>query len=131
MDTLGFSDPTSDAAMEHMLRFSGKMILLDKLLPKLRAQGSKVLIFSQMVRVLDIIEDYLRWKAYKLERLDGSTSGAHRQAAIDRFSKPGSDRFAFLLSTRAGGMGINLTAADTIIIFDSDFNPQSVSTARS
>ena len=107
MEELSITDPTGDAAMEHMLQFSGKLILLDKLLHKLRASGSKVLIFSQMVRALDLIEDYLRWRQWKLERLDGSTSGAHRQAAIDRFSRPGSDRFVFLLSTRAGGMGIN------------------------
>lgn len=103
---------------------SGKMVLIDKLLPKLKAGGHKVLIFSQMVRVLDILEDYLVWKGYTHERLDGRIRGNDRQAAIDRFSKPDSDRFVFLLCTRAGGLGINLTAADTVIIFDSDWNPQ-------
>lgn len=103
---------------------SGKMVLIDKLLPKLKAGGHKVLIFSQMVRVLDILEDYLVWRGYTHERLDGRIRGNDRQAAIDRFSKPDSDRFVFLLCTRAGGLGINLTAADTVIIFDSDWNPQ-------
>lgn len=107
-----------------LIEASGKMVLIDKLLPKLKAGGHKVLIFSQMVRVLDILEDYLVWKGYTHERLDGRIRGNDRQAAIDRFSKPDSDRFVFLLCTRAGGLGINLTAADTVIIFDSDWNPQ-------
>ncbi|XP_070187859.1 chromodomain-helicase-DNA-binding protein 8-like isoform X4 [Littorina saxatilis] len=103
---------------------SGKMVLIDKLLPRLKQGGHKVLIFSQMIRVLDIIEDYLVQKKYMFERLDGRIRGTMRQEAIDRFSKPDSDRFAFLLCTRAGGLGINLTAADTVIIYDSDWNPQ-------
>lgn len=107
-----------------LIEASGKMVLIDKLLPKLKAGGHKVLIFSQMVRVLDILEDYMVWKGYTHERLDGRIRGNDRQAAIDRFSKPDSDRFVFLLCTRAGGLGINLTAADTVIIFDSDWNPQ-------
>lgn len=61
---------------------------------------------------------------YLYERIDGRVRGNLRQAAIDRFSKPDSDRFVFLLCTRAGGLGINLTAADTCVIFDSDWNPQ-------
>lgn len=74
--------------------------------------------------MLDILEDYMNFRGYKYERLDGQISGNIRQDAIDRFSEPDSDRFAFLLTTRAGGVGINLTAADTVIIFDSDWNPQ-------
>jgi SNF2 family DNA or RNA helicase len=107
-----------------LIQSSGKMVLIDKLLPKLQSGGHKVLIFSQMVRVLDLLEDYLQHKGYSFERLDGSIRGNDRQAAIDRFCKPGSEKFIFLLSTRAGGLGINLTAADTVIIFDSDWNPQ-------
>lgn len=80
--------------------------------------------FLQMVKMLDMLSDYLRERRYSHERLDGTVRGDLRQAAIDRFSKPGSDTFIFLLSTRAGGLGINLTAADTCIIFDSDWNPQ-------
>ncbi|XP_043913895.1 chromodomain-helicase-DNA-binding protein 8 [Protopterus annectens] len=114
----------ADFHLQAMVRSSGKLVLIDKLLPKLKAGGHKVLIFSQMVRCLDILEDYLIQKRYLYERIDGRVRGNLRQAAIDRFSKPDSDRFVFLLCTRAGGLGINLTAADTCIIFDSDWNPQ-------
>ncbi|KAL5021350.1 hypothetical protein ScPMuIL_000505 [Solemya velum] len=107
-----------------MIQSSGKLVLLDKLLPKLKQNGHKVLVFSQMIKVLDILEDYLIHKHYLYERLDGRIRGNIRQEAIDRFSKPDSDRFVFLLCTRAGGLGINLTAADTVIIYDSDWNPQ-------
>ncbi|KAM9510384.1 chromodomain-helicase-DNA-binding protein 8 [Guaruba guarouba] len=113
-----------DFHLQAMVRSAGKLVLIDKLLPKLKAGGHKVLIFSQMVRCLDILEDYLIQKRYLYERLDGRVRGNLRQAAIDRFSRPDSDRFVFLLCTRAGGLGINLTAADTCIIFDSDWNPQ-------
>uniref|UniRef100_A0A8C4YKM8 Chromodomain helicase DNA binding protein 8 n=1 Tax=Gopherus evgoodei TaxID=1825980 RepID=A0A8C4YKM8_9SAUR len=112
-----------DLHLQAMVRSAGKLVLIDKLLPKLKAGGHKVLIFSQMVRCLDILEDYLIQR-YLYERIDGRVRGNLRQAAIDRFSKPDSDRFVFLLCTRAGGLGINLTAADTCIIFDSDWNPQ-------
>ena len=107
-----------------LIAASGKLVFLNKLLPKLRAEGHRVLIFSQMVRMLDILEDYLASQEMSCERLDGGTSGNERQASIDRFMDPKSDAFAFLLSTRAGGVGINLTAADTVVIFDSDWNPQ-------
>ncbi|KYO27317.1 hypothetical protein Y1Q_0021242 [Alligator mississippiensis] len=117
--------PTApDFHLQAMIHSAGKLVLIDKLLPKMKAGGHKVLIFSQMVRCLDILEDYLIHKRYLYERIDGRVRGNLRQAAIDRFSKPDSDRFVFLLCTRAGGLGINLTAADTCIIFDSDWNPQ-------
>ncbi|KAE8598858.1 hypothetical protein XENTR_v10016966 [Xenopus tropicalis] len=116
-------DP-SDFQLQAMTQAAGKLVLIDKLLPKLKAGGHRVLIFSQMVRCLDILEDYLIQRRYPYERIDGRVRGNLRQAAIDRFSKPDSDRFVFLLCTRAGGLGINLTAADTCIIFDSDWNPQ-------
>uniref|UniRef100_A0A3B4UG13 Chromodomain helicase DNA binding protein 8 n=1 Tax=Seriola dumerili TaxID=41447 RepID=A0A3B4UG13_SERDU len=117
-------DPLApDFHLQALIRSAGKLVLLDKLLPRLKAGGHKVLIFSQMVRCLDILEDYLINK-YLYERIDGRVRGNLRQAAIDRFSKPDSDRFVFLLCTRAGGLGINLTAADTCVIFDSDWNPQ-------
>uniref|UniRef100_A0A8C3TFD1 Chromodomain helicase DNA binding protein 9 n=1 Tax=Chelydra serpentina TaxID=8475 RepID=A0A8C3TFD1_CHESE len=117
--------PTApDFHLQAMIQSAGKLVLIDKLLPKMKAGGHKVLIFSQMVRCLDILEDYLIHKRYLYERIDGRVRGNLRQAAIDRFSKPDSDRFVFLLCTRAGGLGINLTAADTCIIFDSDWNPQ-------
>uniref|UniRef100_A0A1I7UEI0 KIX_2 domain-containing protein n=1 Tax=Caenorhabditis tropicalis TaxID=1561998 RepID=A0A1I7UEI0_9PELO len=107
-----------------LVQASGKVVLIEKLLPKLRKDGHKVLIFSQMVKVLDLLEEFLITMAYPFERIDGNVRGDLRQAAIDRFSKENSDRFVFLLCTRAGGLGINLTAADTVIIFDSDWNPQ-------
>lgn len=112
------------SSFQAMVNASGKLVLIDKLLPRLKQDGHRVLIFSQMVRCLDILEDYVTHKNYPFERIDGRVRGSERQQAIDRFSKPGSDRFVFLLCTRAGGLGINLTAADTVIIFDSDWNPQ-------
>lgn len=102
---------------------SGKMVLLNKLLPKLRQEGHKVLIFSQMVKMLDLISEFCDYKGFRYERLDGRVRGNERQKAIDRFETE-EDSFVFLLSTRAGGVGINLTAADICIIFDSDWNPQ-------
>ncbi|KAH8740693.1 SNF2L-like with a SWI/SNF2 ATpase and a Myb domain [Cryptosporidium ryanae] len=108
----------------HMVEASGKMVLLHKLLPKLFSQGSRVLIFSQMTRLLDIIDDYVRWCGYPYCRIDGSTPGIERQERIDIFNKNGSNKLIFLLSTRAGGIGINLATADVVILFDSDFNPQ-------
>lgn len=108
----------------HMVEASGKMVLLHKLLPKLFSQGSRVLLFSQMTRLLDIIDDYLRWCGYPYCRIDGSTPGIERQKRIDTFNKEGSDKLIFILSTRAGGIGINLATADVVILFDSDFNPQ-------
>ncbi len=106
-----------------LVQSSGKMILLDKLLPKLRSEGHKVLIFSQFIMMLDMLAEYCRLRGYQHETLDGRILGNERQKAIDRFNVD-KDSFVFLLSTRAGGVGINLTAADTCIIFDSDWNPQ-------
>ncbi|PVU87879.1 hypothetical protein BB559_005836 [Furculomyces boomerangus] len=103
---------------------SGKMLLLDKLLTRLKQGGHRVLIFSQMVRMLDIISDYLVFKNYSFQRLDGSVSSENRKKSIEQFNMPGSPDFCFILSTRAGGLGINLETADTVIIFDSDWNPQ-------
>ena len=77
-----------------------------------------------MVRVLDLLEELLRLNKYSYERLDGSTGASARHAAVDRFNRKSYQRFVMLLSTRAGGLGLNLTSADTVIIFDSDWNPQ-------
>ena len=114
------------ARRDAFLSASGKLVLLDKLLPKLKAEGHCVLVFSQFTMMLDLLVDFLRERRFGFERLDGNTHMDARQAAIDRFGREdGADRaFVFLLSTRAGGVGINLTAADTCIIFDSDWNPQ-------
>ena len=108
----------------HLWENSGKMSLLHKLLPKLKAQGSRVLIFSQMTRILDILEDYFRLLQFKYCRIDGNTDGEQRDAQMDVFNAPDSEKFAFLLSTRAGGLGINLATADIVILYDSDWNPQ-------
>uniref|UniRef100_A0A4W4EL03 SWI/SNF related, matrix associated, actin dependent regulator of chromatin, subfamily a, member 5 n=1 Tax=Electrophorus electricus TaxID=8005 RepID=A0A4W4EL03_ELEEL len=108
----------------HLVVNSGKMVVLDKLLPKLKEQGSRVLIFSQMTRMLDILEDYCMWRNYGYCRLDGQTPHEERQISINVFNEPNSAKFLFMLSTRAGGLGINLATADVVIIYDSDWNPQ-------
>jgi SWI/SNF-related matrix-associated actin-dependent regulator of chromatin subfamily A member 5 len=109
---------------EHLIDNSAKMIMLDSLLKRMKAQGSRVLIFSQMSRVLDIMEDYSVFRGYQYCRIDGSTAHEDRIAAIDDYNKEGSEKFLFLLTTRAGGLGINLTSADIVVLFDSDWNPQ-------
>lgn len=109
---------------ERLIQDSGKLVLLDKLLKKYKAQGSRVLIFSQMSRVLDILEDYCYLKEYEYCRIDGQTAHEDRISAIDEYNKSGSSKFLFLLTTRAGGLGINLTTADIVVLFDSDWNPQ-------
>uniref|UniRef100_A0A3Q1GZQ0 DNA helicase n=1 Tax=Anabas testudineus TaxID=64144 RepID=A0A3Q1GZQ0_ANATE len=106
-----------------LTKASGKLMLLQKMLRKLKEQGHRVLVFSQMTKMLDLLEDFLDYEGYKYERIDGGITGALRQEAIDRFNAPGACQFCFLLSTRAGGLGINLATADTVIIFDSDWNP--------
>ncbi|KAH0851858.1 hypothetical protein HID58_094424, partial [Brassica napus] len=102
------------------ISFRCKMVLLDKLLPKLKERDSRVLIFSQMTRLLDILEDYLMYRGYLYCRIDGNTGGDERDASIEAYNKPGSEKFVFLLSTRAGGLGINLATADVVILYDSD-----------
>ncbi|XP_054655939.1 chromodomain-helicase-DNA-binding protein 3 isoform X4 [Dunckerocampus dactyliophorus] len=106
-----------------LTKASGKLTLLQKMLRKLKEQGHRVLVFSQMTKMLDLLEDFLDYEGYKYERIDGGITGALRQEAIDRFNAPGACQFCFLLSTRAGGLGINLATADTVVIFDSDWNP--------
>ncbi|KAL8680438.1 MAG: hypothetical protein Q9186_003398 [Xanthomendoza sp. 1 TL-2023] len=109
---------------EHLIYNAGKMLMLDKILTRMKKQGSRVLIFSQMSRVLDILEDYCVFREHKYNRIDGSTAHEDRIAAIDEYNAPESEKFVFLLTTRAGGLGINLTSADIVILFDSDWNPQ-------
>lgn len=113
-----------DDVLTRLLKGSGKLVLLDKLLCRLRETGHRVLIFSQMVRMLDILAEYLQKRHFPFQRLDGSIKGEIRKQALDHFNAEGSQDFCFLLSTRAGGLGINLATADTVIIFDSDWNPQ-------
>uniref|UniRef100_A0A8C4TUH1 Chromodomain-helicase-DNA-binding protein 1-like n=1 Tax=Falco tinnunculus TaxID=100819 RepID=A0A8C4TUH1_FALTI len=107
---------------DHIVEASGKLVLLDKLLSFLYAGGHRVLLFSQMTQLLDILQDYLDYRGYSYERLDGSVRGEERYLAIKNFGQQ--PIFIFLLSTRAGGVGMNLTAADTVIFADGDFNPQ-------
>ena len=109
---------------ERIIKNSGKVILLDKLLQKLHPQGHRVLIFSQMTRMLDILEDYCWLRRWEYCRIDGSTSTADRDEAMETYNAPGSSKFIFMLSTRAGGLGINLATADTVVLYDSDWNPQ-------
>uniref|UniRef100_A0A5B7A9G1 DNA helicase n=1 Tax=Davidia involucrata TaxID=16924 RepID=A0A5B7A9G1_DAVIN len=109
---------------EEIVRSSGKFELLDRLLPKLHRAGHRVLLFSQMTRLMDILEIYLQLHDYKYLRLDGSTKTEERGTLLKQFNAPDSPFFMFLLSTRAGGLGLNLQTADTVIIFDSDWNPQ-------
>ncbi|XP_077381990.1 chromodomain-helicase-DNA-binding protein 4 isoform X1 [Festucalex cinctus] len=106
-----------------LTKASGKLMLLHKMMKKLKEGGHRVLVFSQMTKMLDLLEDFLENEGYKYERIDGGVTGNMRQEAIDRFNAPGAPQFAFLLSTRAGGLGINLASADTVIIYDSDWNP--------
>uniref|UniRef100_A0A8C4ZGW5 DNA helicase n=1 Tax=Gadus morhua TaxID=8049 RepID=A0A8C4ZGW5_GADMO len=106
-----------------LVKSSGKLTLMQKMMRKLKDQGHRVLIFSQMTKMLDLLEDFLEYEGYKYERIDGGITGGLRQEAIDRFNAPGAQQFCFLLSTRAGGLGINLATADTVIIYDSDWNP--------
>jgi len=124
-----------------LVRASGKFALLDRMLSRLHVDGHQVLIFSQMTAVLNVMEDYLLWRSWNYCRIDGNTKIDERQRQMDVFNSEktkgaggkrnlADDRtFVFLLSTRAGGLGINLTAADTCIIFDSDWNPHQDSQA--
>merc|ERR1711983_649176 len=104
-------------------RSSGKFELLDRILPKLKETGHRVLMFCQMTQCMTIIEDYFNFKGYKFLRLDGMTKSDERADMLKIFNSPESEYFIFLLSTRAGGLGLNFQTADTVIIFDSDWNP--------
>ncbi|XP_072036512.1 chromodomain-helicase-DNA-binding protein 5-like isoform X3 [Amphiura filiformis] len=115
--------PNGAYAVEALIKACGKMVLLCKMLRKLKADGHRVLIFSQMTKVLDLLEDFMEGEGYRYERIDGGITGNLRQDAIDRFNATNAEQFVFLLSTRAGGLGINLATADTVIIYDSDWNP--------
>jgi len=108
---------------ENIIRSSAKVELLDRMLPKLKAAGHRVLMFTQMTAVMTILEDYFAYRGFLSLRLDGSTPAEEREKRMYKFNAPDSPYFVFLLSTRAGGLGLNLTAANTVIIFDSDWNP--------
>ncbi|KAF7546962.1 hypothetical protein G7046_g9153 [Stylonectria norvegica] len=104
-------------------RSAGKFELLDRILPKYHATGHRVLMFFQMTAIMDIMEDYLRYRQFEYLRLDGTTKSDERSDLLREFNAPDSKYFMFLLSTRAGGLGLNLQTADTVIIYDSDWNP--------
>ncbi|KAJ3066937.1 hypothetical protein HDU98_009827 [Podochytrium sp. JEL0797] len=116
---------TTTAADLHqiMVDCCGKFALLQPMLRKLKDGGHRVLLFSQFKIALDIIEDFLEGEGYKYQRIDGDTPTSSRHAMIGKFNEPNSEDFIFLLTTRTGGTGINLTSADTVIIYDSDWNP--------
>ncbi|XP_031160547.1 lymphoid-specific helicase isoform X1 [Sander lucioperca] len=108
---------------EQLVQSSGKFLILDRLLLALKKRGHKVLIFSQFTTILDLLMDYCYLRGFQYSRLDGNMSYPERDENMTKFAKD-PEVFLFLLSTRAGGLGINLTTADTVIIFDSDWNPQ-------
>ncbi|KAI6281626.1 hypothetical protein MCOR27_004157 [Pyricularia oryzae] len=112
-----------ETMQRNLIEASPKLVLLSRMLPKLKEKGHRVLIFSQFLDQLDIIEDFLAGLGFLYQRLDGTMSSLEKQKRIDEFNAPSSELFAFLLSTRAGGVGINLATADTVIIMDPDFNP--------
>ena len=106
-----------------LYRSSGKFELLDRIFPKLKRSGHRILLFCQMTQLMTILEDYLSWRGHKYLRLDGTTKSDERGEMLAAFNDPKSEYFIFILSTRAGGLGLNLQTADTVIIFDSDWNP--------
>lgn len=120
----GVEDRTLPPLGEHLVQNCGKLVLLDKLLLRMKELGHRILLFTQMTRVLDILEDYMVMRRFKYCRIDGNTSYDDREERIDSFNAPDSDKFMFLLSTRAGGLGINLQTANVVILYDSDWNPQ-------
>merc|ERR1712106_927604 len=112
-----------------LFRASGKFEVLDRILPKLKMKDHRVLLFCQMTQLMTIMEDYLNFKGFKYLRLDGMTKSEDRGDLLKKFNTT-REYFLFLLSTRAGGLGLNLQSADTVIIFDSDWNPHQDLQAR-
>lgn len=115
-------DP-SHSSSDLLWRTAGKFELLDRIIPKFQKTGHRILVFFQMTQIMDIMEDFLRYRDVKYLRLDGGTKADERTELLQKFNAPNSPYFAFLLSTRAGGLGLNLQTADTVIIYDTDWNP--------
>ncbi|KAL0979957.1 hypothetical protein UPYG_G00192090 [Umbra pygmaea] len=115
--------PNGVISGHELYRASGKFELLDRILPKLHCTNHRVLLFCQMTSLMTIMEDYFTYRNFLYLRLDGTTKSEDRAALLKKFNEKGSQYFVFLLSTRAGGLGLNLQAADTVVIFDSDWNP--------
>ena len=119
-----------DASMElgdtynNIVEGSGKLKMLDRMLPRLKADGNRVLIFSQFTSMLNILEEYCDSRNHTYVRLDGETNRVQRRLDVRRYNAPNSPIFVFLISTRAGGLGLNLATSDTVILYDSDWNPQ-------
>ena len=111
----GVEDRTLPPLGEHLVESCGKMVLLDKLLKRLKETGHRVLLFTQMTRILDIMEDYMVMRRFPYCRIDGNTSYEVREDYIDSFNAPNSEKFIFLLSTRAGGLGINLQTGAFVV----------------
>ncbi|CUV07778.1 unnamed protein product [Cryptosporidium hominis] len=126
-----FSTEMQYPSDESIVRVCGKFVMLDSILPKLRAAGHRVLIFSQMTKLLTLLEVFLSLRNMPFLRLDGTTLSEDRQESLKLFNAENSPYFVFLLSTKAGGFGINLQSADTVILFDSDWNPQNDEQAQS
>ena len=118
------SEEADEGSIEALLRASGKLEVLDRLLTSLKAGGHRVVLFSQFTSMLDILARLLQLRGHAYARLDGSVCPARRAVDIMRFNAAGSNLFAFLATTKAGGVGINLQSADTVILYDSDWNPQ-------
>ncbi|KAI3444521.1 hypothetical protein Pfo_001186 [Paulownia fortunei] len=114
----------SDFSKDFLVRSCGKLWVLDRVLIKLQRTGHRVLLFSTMTKLLDIMEEYLQWRRLVFRRIDGMTSLEDRESAIVDFNRPDTDCFIFLLSIRAAGRGLNLQSADTVIIYDPDPNPK-------
>ncbi|KAL8495204.1 hypothetical protein ACS0TY_019387 [Phlomoides rotata] len=114
----------SDLSKDFLVRSCGKLWILDRVLIKLQRTGHRVLLFSTMTKLLDIVEEYLQWRRLVFRRIDGMTSLEDRESAIVDFNRPDTDCFIFLLSIRAAGRGLNLQSADTVIIYDPDPNPK-------
>ena len=120
----GVEDDEDQTDVVDLVTASGKLAVLDRLLIKLKTKGHRCVLFSQFTRTLDILEDYCNIRGWEAVRLDGGTNRIQRNININAFNAPMSKSFIFLMSTRAGGMGINLQTADTCILYDSDWNPQ-------
>jgi|GEM_PF-2134840 len=112
------------ASKEDMIEASGKLKILDRILKTLKEKGHRTVIFSQFTATLNILQDFCLFRGYKVSRLDGGTNRVQRAIDIQQFNREDSPYFAYLMSTRAGGLGINLATADTVILYDSDWNPQ-------
>ncbi|KAK4339294.1 hypothetical protein RND71_040756 [Anisodus tanguticus] len=116
--------PYLNVTKDFIVKSCGKLWVLDRILIKLQRTGHRVLLFSTMTKLLDILEEYLQWRRLVYRRIDGTTSLEDRESAIVDFNSPDTDCFIFLLSIRAAGRGLNLQTADTVIIYDPDPNPK-------